>query len=714
MIPGVDKRQFTFSSLHGYLVILLKHARLIVLLVLLCLSGGALYWLYAKPVYYVKAMIEVRLLAKASDNNVEYVDEGIYYTLQQQFQSDYILERTAGILGLRARQDRIKKQYVRAVMAKTNDERNLDVEAYPYSLDLAERWPAAMYTAFTQYRQERRMEQRQRKINSWTLDVQQVQSKIEVLERRREELKENMKQWELQMGLKELSSVPDQLVETRNTLRLFRQVDEKLREPGLDRNSRLALLERVQREATVSIGEIVPNVIRQGKTEVYPQAGSSVVVVPELVNPKDADWSRLDGRLQELKATLEMRRKIYLKDHPEIVSVEKEMAELETRLDNAITAVQNRFVVEFNSLKGREKELEGKLARLKDLDAKAKEFTEELERIENARQPWERMLANLQAGLDRVDADKELYVLKEPEILALPREPVSPNVTKLFIGVLALAVFLGLGVPFLLEYLDHTLTVVDDAERQLGLQSLGIVPRLDDDERPDESGQANRSKIVLETFRLVRTNLLTNKQGPDRRQVIMVTSSLPKEGKTMVAYNLAQSFANLGERTLLVDLDLRRGHLNRFFNQPREPGVTELLGNVNQNFTAFLRATPHDRLTFLAGGQRVENVAELLATNSIATVMNRLREQYDRIILDTPPVLGLAETSSILPLVDGVVLVIWSGYTPADDVKTAISALRNNGGTFLGFVLNRLDLKCPTNYFRYYYYSDYYYTSYHT
>jgi hypothetical protein len=142
MIPGVEQRQFTFSSLHGYLVVLLKHARLIVLLALLSLTGGVGYWLYAKPVYYVKALIQVRLLSKAADNNIDYGQggEAQYQTLRLEFQSDHILERTAAGLGIRARQDRIKRQQVRAVMVNYSSENNLIVEIYSYSLDLAERW----------------------------------------------------------------------------------------------------------------------------------------------------------------------------------------------------------------------------------------------------------------------------------------------------------------------------------------------------------------------------------------------------------------------------------------------------------------------------------------------------------------------------------------------------------------------------------------------
>ncbi len=716
MIPGVKKSEFTFSFLQGYLAILLKHARLILLLVLLSACLGLFYWVYAKPVYYARALIHVRLLARPADDNVDYKRESLYYTLQQQFQSDHILERTARLLGIAGRHESIKKRYMRKIIAKYNSESNLEVEIYPYTSNLAQTWPDAMFEAFSEYRAERRMESRKRKIKSWSREQQQVQAKLDEIDQRKKKLQEDMAQWEMKMGLAELNTVPDLLVAVRDTLTLFTQIDKKLQGPKLDRNSRLALLERAEREATVPIGAIVPGLSRRGRTDIYPQKGSEVIVLPGMVKTSDESWARLEERLDNLTARLEILLKIYRDAHPDVIKLKKEVAQVEKRLANDAKAMLNRFYVEHERLKSKEKALEAKLERLKTLTAKAELYQSALQRIEVTKLPWELMLANLKKGLDRIDieGDKELYALKGPEILATHSRPVSPNLWKLGAAVFGLSLLLGLGIPFLLEYLDHTLSVAEDAAKQLGLPSLGIVPKVAEILASAEIGENGNPRIIIETFRMLRTNLVTNSELTDRRQVIMITSALPREGKTAVACNLAMAFANLGERTLLADMDLRRGHLEDYFNQAREPGLAELLINKEPQLAGCLRATAHDNLNFLPGGQRVDDVAELLGSETFAELLNELRHNYDRIIIDTPPALGLAETSGMLPLVDGVVLVIWSNYTPVEQAKSAISLLTANGANFYGFVLNQLDLKCPTNYFRYYYYSDYYYSGYHS
>ncbi|MEI9896293.1 MAG: CpsD/CapB family tyrosine-protein kinase [Chthoniobacter sp.] len=122
------------------------------------------------------------------------------------------------------------------------------------------------------------------------------------------------------------------------------------------------------------------------------------------------------------------------------------------------------------------------------------------------------------------------------------------------------------------------------------------------------------------------------------------------------------------------------------------------------------RPSPQENLTILSAGRHLENGTELLGSPQFAALIHRLRDRFERIVIDTPPVLGLSETSIMQSLVDGVLFVIWTGHTPVRGVQSAIDALRANGANFYGFVLNRLDLTTTQNYYQYYYYShDYYY-----
>jgi len=194
--------------------------------------------------------------------------------------------------------------------------------------------------------------------------------------------------------------------------------------------------------------------------------------------------------------------------------------------------------------------------------------------------------------------------------------------------------------------------------------------------------------------------------------VTMVTSAMPKEGKTVVSSNLAISFGQTGARTLLVDTDLRRGRLHRLFGLRKSPGLSDYLLGKNTLEEA-IRPSGKDNLSILSAGAHLESGTEMLGSPKFGELMATLRSQYDRIVVDTPPVLGLSETSVLQPHVDGVLFVIWSGRTPIRNMKTAIDILTANGANLYGFILNRLDLTATTNYYQYYYYSSDYYHSYH-
>ncbi|MFN7139154.1 MAG: CpsD/CapB family tyrosine-protein kinase, partial [Limisphaerales bacterium] len=184
-------------------------------------------------------------------------------------------------------------------------------------------------------------------------------------------------------------------------------------------------------------------------------------------------------------------------------------------------------------------------------------------------------------------------------------------------------------------------------------------------------------------------------------QVLIVTSAMPQEGKTVVSSNLAMSFALKGEKTLLIDADLRRGRLYRVFDAQNKPGLSDVLREHRPIEDAF-RPTGHENLTLLTCGKHLDAACELIDTPAFAKMLQEMRKRYDRIIIDTPPVLGLAETSIIQRLADGVVFVIWSGYTPMRNVKAAVQTLQTNGTKFLGFVLNRLDFQSLGNRYKYF------------
>ncbi|RMD79178.1 MAG: hypothetical protein D6820_08655, partial [Lentisphaerae bacterium] len=443
MIPGVERSQISFSFLQAYLAILLKHARLTVLLTAFSASVALAYYMYAKPIYHSQCLMEVKLLSKPTDDNVSYDQRELYYTLQQQLQSDHILERTARHLKLPGRYRWIRNHYCKTVQVRVTSDTNLEIDTFTYSYELAQKWPQALYEAFEHYRLEKRLERREHQIKAWIFDRQKVEAKLAELEKKRKEQAEKMKEWEIQVGLVALRKVPNELVKTRETLKIFDDIYKKLQDKTLDIEARLSLLERAQTEATVSVGEIVPGLQVKGKTEVYPQEGSSVVILPEMVTRPKEGWMELRDELNGLQEKLKQKLKVFRPAHPEIVMLKQQLNETKGKYEREILAMQNRFYAEYNHLKEKRQELEKKLIKLKELEISWEEYNQKVMRIKREMLPWEAQLQKLNKSLNEFDIneDRQLFYLRPPKLLYVSEKPEVPSLLKTTILMIAMSLF---------------------------------------------------------------------------------------------------------------------------------------------------------------------------------------------------------------------------------------------------------------------------------
>jgi capsular exopolysaccharide synthesis family protein len=227
--------------------------------------------------------------------------------------------------------------------------------------------------------------------------------------------------------------------------------------------------------------------------------------------------------------------------------------------------------------------------------------------------------------------------------------------------------------------------------------------------RAPKSG-GNVSNYLLESFRLIRSNLILHPNRSGISQVIMVASARPGEGKTTCAANLAWSFYSMGESTLLVDCDLRRGMLHRALDVRNDVGLATLFsGELTED--GIVQETQMDDLWLVPRGPVIPGATEWLCSVEFASLVARWRKKYSRIVIDTPPILGLSETISIQRVVDGVVFIVQAEKTSRKDLQDAISLLKKSGAHLFGFVLNRVDLKKLANHYNYYHYSSHYYDS---
>lgn len=296
----------------------------------------------------------------------------------------------------------------------------------------------------------------------------------------------------------------------------------------------------------------------------------------------------------------------------------------------------------------------------------------------------------------------------------LPKRPIRPNVPL----NLALGAFVGLltgvGLAIWRELGDRSLRTPNDIEA-LGATSLGLIPEID-----RGPGRGRRRKAppvnlgdrdlivsaqpesgVAEAMRAVRTNLTF--MSPDKPfSCLLVTSALPEEGKTTVAVSLATVLAQSGHRVLLVDTDLRRPRLHRTFSVPNDVGVTMAIsGQVPLGES--IRPTSIQGLDVLTSGPIPPNPAEMVHSDRFAEIVNQLKQRYDRIVFDSPPLLPVTDAAILSQHVDGVIVVSRAFRTHKGALREALKTLRDVKGRILGVVLNAVDVG------RYDYKESYYY-----
>jgi succinoglycan biosynthesis transport protein ExoP len=343
------------------------------------------------------------------------------------------------------------------------------------------------------------------------------------------------------------------------------------------------------------------------------------------------------------------------------------------------------------------------------------------------------------------DTNKQLYdgmlqKLKEAGITAglrssnirivdpalIPGGPSRPNKTRNILMGILVGLVGGIGLALLREYLDNTVKTPDDVETLARLPSLAVVPALSNSSSKGRgrfakllkttvvTSKEGRAELIShnmpqsqmsEAFRALRTSLLLS-QADHPPQVILMTSSLPREGKTTAAVNLAVTLAQLGDKTLLVDADLRKPGINRALSlvDGKHAGLSSYLAGVS---SLDLITVPHPAISNLDAiptGPIPPNPADLLSSRRLTELIAELRTRYKFVVIDSPPIMAATDAVILSVLVDGVLMVVRSGETPKEAFTRTRDLLVGVKCHMLGVVLNAVDASSPDYYYSYRYY----------
>ena len=298
----------------------------------------------------------------------------------------------------------------------------------------------------------------------------------------------------------------------------------------------------------------------------------------------------------------------------------------------------------------------------------------------------------------------------EPAVGASPvgRKTMTNTLLAVVVGAMV-----AVGVAFLIEYLDDTVKSPDDVERVTHLATLGAIINFKKFS-PNGSGPitATRPKSsISEGYRVLRTNLQFSALGTRQSgALLLVTSAQPREGKTTSLVNLGVSLAQAGKRVLLVDTDLRRPCLHEHFGLTNEAGLTSLLLEREADTGKVIQRTQVPGLYVLATGRLPAQPAEVLSFPQTGALLDRLRSFADYVLLDSPPVLTVADASILAQKADGVVMIVEMGRTRTAAFQRGVAALEAVRARMIGVVLNKVTSGPGSYYYDHYYYYSHYYS----
>jgi polysaccharide biosynthesis transport protein len=422
---------------------------------------------------------------------------------------------------------------------------------------------------------------------------------------------------------------------------------------------------------------------------------------------------QLKGQLADLQRQQASLGEKYGEKHPKMTEVKSAIEQTEAKLKAEIGKVVLSLKIDYDAAMSQEKRL---MAALETQKAEAMALSSKgidygvLARDANInKQMFDNLMQRQkETGVSAKLDTANIRVVDKAEV---PLRPVRPKkALNLLLAIFGGGLF-ACGLAFFFEYIDNRVKSPDEIKNYLGLPFLGLIPKLGNKEAENPLLHTGVPTAFAEAFRNLRTNILFSSTEEGGRAIV-VTSTGPGEGKTMIACNLAVALAQAGQRVLLMDGDMRKPKVHTMFNESQTPGLSNVLVG-NAKASEAVRKTAVQNLWLLLAGVAPPNPAELLGSQRFRDFITTLQEHFDWVVVDTPPVMAVTDAALVSHVVSGVVFAIASEQTSKHTANAALEQLEAAKAKFLGGVLNKVDVERHAYYYSHYYRRDYgqYYNS---
>ena len=476
--------------------------------------------------------------------------------------------------------------------------------------------------------------------------------------------------------------------------------------------------------------------VRKGRVAQLPEAFSD-----SRTQQLQSDLNNLQIKLAELNAR-------YGPENPRVAETRQQITEIQTLINDGTRFLEERLRADYERALRDETLIKEALGRAKaeviQQNQDAIQFNILRQNVETAKGLYNDFLQKTnQVNLQRADQAKDMRVIDPAQT---PGAPVGPNRLRSILLGLLLSLLGGVGLALGIEYLDNTIKSIEDVQRVTQLPTLAVIPTMNQSalragkqKRKAITGDTNQRaqgravgkglagivprglqpkagrlatldglSVVVEAYRMLRTAVLLSTAGKPPK-TIQFTSSQPGEGKTTTAINMAISMAQLGARVLLIDADLRRPTVHKTFKLPQMRGLSSFLSS-NGEIDEFIIKLPSSNLSVMTAGPIPPNPAELIGSDRMRELLRQLGEQFDHVIIDSPPLVSVTDPVVLSTLVDGTILVVQAGRTTKDLIRRARLELGGVGAKIFGVVLNNVNIRREgyDEYYYHRYYSNYY------
>ena len=453
-------------------------------------------------------------------------------------------------------------------------------------------------------------------------------------------------------------------------------------------------LGKLNEEATGAKTERIELESSLAQVEKVRKSGDSLDSLPQIAS--DPLVQRLNMSKADLDVELVQLKNRYKEGHPKVKQVLTQIEQIQDAIDAQSEKIVDGMLADYQQLRRREREL------LATIDSEREETVEESRKGVQLEMLQRDAVSNkslYEAILQKIKETDIAASLRENNVsiverASVPTAPVKPQPVKNLLVALVLGLVSGCGFVLLRDYLDNTLKEQEDVEKYLKADCLAIIPKHD----------AAGVGVVTEAYRTLRASLHFNRER-DHGNVILLTSSIPQEGKSTTAINLAKALAESGEPTLVVDFDLRRASIHNHLRLYREPGLSDYCSR-EMKLDLVMQSTKEPNLSVVTSGKLPPNPPALIGSTAVKRFLEECRERFTWIILDAPPIVSVTDPLLLAKLADMVLMVVRYNQVDRKLARRSLVALQRTDARVVGVVFNGIDPKSDSYHYYYSYYQE--------